>query len=323
MKEISLFRIVSLASLVLLGSGIAKASPFNDVSASHANSDAIEYVQANGIVEGYSDGNFKPDNTINRAEFTKIIVSAQFDMSTIENCVEQNIQAGQSTIFFQDIPKDAWFAKYICVAKTLNIINGYSDGRFRPNKFINFVEASKIVVSAFGHKMGSDAIWYKPFVDKLGELKAIPDTIKSFNHFVTRGEMAEMVYRLITELTTKDSMNYELIQNPPTEPSAIFDTSTSQSTMASAASILLGNGPYTNFLNLCFPDEAERIKPLITGLSPEDANILGDGIANATLAEGGEDIATYKTITKTPDMGDIEDSMILFRTPEGWRIAQW
>ena len=217
MKKIHLFQIISVTTLILLGGPLAKAVSFNDVPAGHPNADAIEYVKENGIVSGYPDGTFKPDNTINRAEFTKIIIGAQFDSATIENCITQNVQASWTYAFFPDVPKDAWFAKYICAAKMKGIINGYPDGLFKPESDINFSEASKIIVNAFGYTVGSDAVWYKPFVDQLGLKMAIPTTIASFSANITRGEMAEMVYRLKANVMTKASLDYGTIGAAETE----------------------------------------------------------------------------------------------------------
>jgi len=214
MKKINLLQIVLITFFVFLIGNIVNAASFNDVPASHINSDAIEYVKTNGIVEGYPNGDFKPDSTINRAEFTKIIVGAKFDSATIDSCISKNIQQSWTYVFFPDVPKDAWFAKYICVAKINNIVAGYPDGNFKPANDINFAEASKIIVNTFGYTVGTDSVWYKPFVDKLGESKAIPTTITDFNKNITRGEMAEIIYRLKANVTTKESLTYQTIQNP-------------------------------------------------------------------------------------------------------------
>jgi len=201
---------------VLLVSFPANAD-FSDVLPDHENYDAIMYVQSEGIVEGYADGDYRPNNNINRAEFTKIIIEAQFDEDTIENCIDQNSQENWNYVFFPDVDEDDWFAKYICVAKIQNIIKGYPDGFYKPGNDINFVEASKIIVNTFGYSVGSDDVWYKPFVEKLGEKKAIPTTITAFSTNITRGEMAEMVYRLKADITTKESLNYEMIEAVETE----------------------------------------------------------------------------------------------------------
>lgn len=170
-------------------------SSFPDVAEQHANFDAIEYVQSQGIVNGYPDGTYKPLQTINRAEFTKIVMEALFPNEiTGANC-------------FPDV-KEEWFAEYVCIAKEKGIINGYPDGKFKPANTINFAEASKIIVNSFGYTTTVDGIWYKPFVDQLATRRAIPTTVASFGKNITRGEMAELVFRLKTNLTTKASHTY-------------------------------------------------------------------------------------------------------------------
>ena len=87
-------------------------------------------------------------------------------------------------------------------------MSGYPDGTYGPAKEISIVEAAKIIVNAFGYEVGTDEIWYKPFMVELGDRAALPSTITAFDQSITRGEMAEMIYRLLEELTTKDSTTY-------------------------------------------------------------------------------------------------------------------
>jgi hypothetical protein len=170
---------------------------FSDVPSSHVHGDAILYMQENGIVQGYTDGTFKPESQINRAEFTKIIVGAVTQTISGKNC-------------FPDV-KEEWFASYVCTAKSMNIIGGYPDGTFGPTKTITFAEAAKIIVNAFGTPEGAatDGPWYKPFVIKLGAQAAIPTDITDFSQPVTRGAMAEMIFRLKTKNMDKSSRTYE------------------------------------------------------------------------------------------------------------------
>ena len=80
---------------------------FEDVSYLHPNYDSISSLVDWGIFEGYSDGTFKPDWKINRAELLKIFISGQGiepSADLYNNC-------------FTDV-KSEWFAKYICYAKS-------------------------------------------------------------------------------------------------------------------------------------------------------------------------------------------------------------
>lgn len=179
---------------------------FGDVPATHPNSEAISYVQSKNIVEGYSDGTFRPDSLINRAEFTKIIIEAYYHgQSTGSNC-------------FPDVGRE-WFAKYVCFSKNRNFISGYPDGNFKPANYINFVEVAKILVNVKGTAITPDSeTWYRPYVEKLAELKAIPETVTHLNQNVTRGEMAEMIYRLIENVTDKPSQNLQSLLAENTTP---------------------------------------------------------------------------------------------------------
>lgn len=153
--------------------------------ASHQYNGAITYLKNAGVVQGYEDGSFKPDNNINRAEFTKIIVSTiYFGALSGNDC-------------FEDVA-DEWFAPYVCFAKNNGLIEGYADGTFKPYENINFAEAAKIVMNAFGIEYSEEEWqdWYAKYVSILAEKKFIPQSITSAEHLLTRGEMAEIVWRI-------------------------------------------------------------------------------------------------------------------------------
>ncbi len=186
---------------------------FSDVSSNNIFSDAVNYVKSQGIVNGYEDGTYKPDNQINRAEFVKIIIGA---IST-----EDQISACTPNKTFFDISSSEWFYPYICTASNNGIIDGYSDGSFKPANYINFAEASKIIANAFGYETSAKELWYQSFVEKLEELKAIPGTVCSISKNISRGDMAEMVYRLKEDITDKVSTNF-FSENPETFPTTTF-----------------------------------------------------------------------------------------------------
>lgn len=201
MKTIKLLVLTAL----LLAPAVSLAA-FQDVGSSHLNRDAIDYVKNQGIVGGYPDGSYQPERSINRAEFTKIVIEAQYEAEVIDDCL--------STIekeLFSDVDKEQWFSKYVCMAYVRGIIEGYPDGTFRPAQNISFVEAAKIIISTLGYSVGSDAVWYKPFVERLGMEGAIPTTIDRFEKNVTRGEMAEMIYRLKATIRDKSTKTYNAL----------------------------------------------------------------------------------------------------------------
>lgn len=168
---------------------------FSDVSQNHPNASAITFVKEQGIVKGYADGSFKPDARINRAEFTKIIVGATFGPEYIESC--------KLTSLFSDVSAGDWFAPFVCLAKKENIIGGYPDGTFKPAQNVNFAEASKIVVNAFAlstNPEDAEGVWWRPYVLALSKIGGLPTTFSDPNQLVTRGEMAEIIMRVMLGL---------------------------------------------------------------------------------------------------------------------------
>ncbi|MDP2212126.1 MAG: S-layer homology domain-containing protein [Candidatus Aquicultor sp.] len=114
----------------------AKAAVFPDVPTTHWAASYIENLVAKGILAGYTDGTFKPSNTITRAEIAKMVAVAK-GLGTA---------TGSS---FSDT-SGHWAAGYIEAIKAAGYINGYPDGTFRPNNNITRAEIAKIVVLAAG-----------------------------------------------------------------------------------------------------------------------------------------------------------------------------
>lgn len=173
---------------------------FSDMDANNPFYDAVDFVQSHGLVDGYEDNTYKPDNPINRAEFVKILIDATSAENKTSGCVPNKN--------FSDVSSDDWFSLYVCEALNSGIVGGYSDNTFKPGNSINFTEASKIIVNAFGYETSTEEIWYQPFIEKLEEFNAIPTSICSVSKNITRGELAEMIYRLKEDITDKSSMSF-------------------------------------------------------------------------------------------------------------------
>jgi hypothetical protein len=190
--------------------------PFSDVPCGHARTNAVAYVKEKGLVSGYADRTFKLSSSINRAEFTKIIVKAFYSEQEADQCLSrQNLTVGTQgeQWLFYDVKASAWYAKYVCLAKEKGLIGGYPSGEFKPAQNIAFSEASKILAKAW-KLSGAESEgnpWYKSYVDALAQHKAIPLTITSFSKLVDRGEAAEMIARLHAKDASKTSLTYAQI----------------------------------------------------------------------------------------------------------------
>lgn len=174
-------KIFLLASIGVLAITSVAFAAFPDVPG-HPYEDAINYVESNGIVEGYPDGTYKPDDLINRAEFTKIVVGAVFGPNqTGDHC-------------FPDVT-DQWFASFVCTAQAKGIIEGYPDGNFQPENNVNYAEALKIVLNTYGAPVGPDYDeWFQKYVDFAAGNGLSYAGGKNPGDMLTRGEMAELIH---------------------------------------------------------------------------------------------------------------------------------
>lgn len=175
---------------------------FDDVDFGDDNAEAISYLESNGIVDGYSDGSFKPNNPLNRAELMKILVEgAGYDpsASTYKNC-------------FPDVTDD-WYAKYVCFGKEQGWVEGYDDGSFKPDAYVNKVEALKMLLEVFDiwgmnseSKVYEDvemSQWYTWYVYTAYYYGLLEEEAGSYyypGHEITRGGVSENLYRLLIQL---------------------------------------------------------------------------------------------------------------------------
>jgi hypothetical protein len=223
---------VSVALALIVVSAPAHAT-FYDVTSDHPYVDAIDMLTREGIVRGYENRSFRPENAINRAEFTKILMGVLYPDSYIDSCVADLPQFNEgddseedfTEVFpefsFPDVGYDAWFSPSICAAWQNGIVSGFPDGFFRPEKGVKFVEAAKMLSLGFGltgyelpNFGGSNVLWYQPYVEFLAAQNAIPFSINNLDQYINRGEMAELIYRL------KD---FPLVPNPAKKKSKTTD----------------------------------------------------------------------------------------------------
>jgi len=192
-------------------SGIKAVTGFSDVLRTHNNYVAITYLNETGVISGYQDGTFKPDNPINRAEVLKIILKG--------SGVDSPSDFGEVT--FPDFKKEDWFAPFVMKASALGIVKGNdADGTFAPGRQVNKAEFLKMLLMANNIKtealqvtedvstdVAKDA-WFAPYMNYAFQVGIISKNDKGFlepSKPLTRGEVAEMLYLLLLIKNSKDT----------------------------------------------------------------------------------------------------------------------
>ncbi len=132
---------------------VSQAKEFKDVSVETWYHSAVSVLAAKGIVNGYSDGTFQPENAITRAEF--LAVALRFSKIPLET-------AGG---YFSDVPASHWAANYIQTAVKNGFVSGYADGSFRPDVQITRAEAVTMLNRITGRNQCVIADNISSFVD--------------------------------------------------------------------------------------------------------------------------------------------------------------
>jgi hypothetical protein len=118
---------------------ITHRRPFTDVSEGHWADDPIQYLVEEGVVSGYADGSFRPNESVTRAQFAKMVVTA----------MDWTVQTPASPTF-SDAPADYWAYGFIETAYAHGVLTGYSDGTFRPGSNVTRAQLAKMIYTARG-----------------------------------------------------------------------------------------------------------------------------------------------------------------------------
>ena len=123
--------------------GTSGATKFSDAS-DDWYSKAVNYVVGKGLISGYPNGTFKPNESITRAEFAQMISG-----------YIKNEKAGSSD--FKDV-KDHWAKDAIDKLYGNKNVTGYPDGSFKPNAKITRAEAVTILNSVFNRNTNKNSL---------------------------------------------------------------------------------------------------------------------------------------------------------------------
>lgn len=117
------------------------------------------------VISGYSDGSFKPEENITRGALAKFIVNAF------------NIEIDSEGTPFPDVSSNDVFYRYIQTLKNINIINGFSDGKFYPDQTVKRGDVTKFIVNTLDYKDRIEKDDYLEFKNKY------PDVLED-NRFI-------------------------------------------------------------------------------------------------------------------------------------------
>lgn len=176
--------------LFTAGSLVASAAVFSDTTSSPFAS-AIAALEERSIVEGYSDGTFRPRASINRAEFLKILMEARYP---------QRNPADLRCFTDLDVQTPQWYARTTCAAAELGIVQGYPDGTFRPERTVQLDEALKMAFLTYDIRPeDAGGQWYERYLREARARGILTGLLSQPAHTLTRGEMAQLTYTIVID----------------------------------------------------------------------------------------------------------------------------
>jgi len=189
-KILSLFLAAALtASLLILPA--AAAGGFSDLSG-HSDVAAAETLRLMGVMDGYGDGSFQPNTQLTRAQFCKMAVRAMDG--------EGELGLYDSITIYPDVKPSHWASAYINMAsKGKNIISGYPDGKFYPDRAVTLGQAATILLRILGYQDKTvGGVWPKGYLaaaSREGLLDGV--SVTDGNAPLTRGQAARMFVNLL------------------------------------------------------------------------------------------------------------------------------
>ena len=135
-----LLALIMTMSLVTISAGAADFTDESDIN----YDEAIDVISAIGVVDGYSDGSFKPTTVLTRGAAAKIICNMILGPTASASLTA-------SVAPFKDVPANHTFAAQIAYCAQQKIINGYSDGTFQPGGTLTGYAFLKMLEGALGY----------------------------------------------------------------------------------------------------------------------------------------------------------------------------
>jgi len=107
---------------------------YSDVTYDNPNYAFVTYLAKRGIISGFSDGTYHPNDSLTRAQAAVIMTKAA------------GLSSSAASSAFKDVPASHWAAGYIAAAERAGYLKGFGDGTFRPDQTLTRAQAISLVM---------------------------------------------------------------------------------------------------------------------------------------------------------------------------------
>lgn len=177
---------------------VREKGTYDDVSSDHKNYEAIKQLSLDGILAGDGTGIFRPNASITRAEFVKMLYFA-FNLTPVST------RDLRSTFF--DVDTSHWAYTYIMSAFNKNIISGKGNNKFAPSDNVTFEEAAKMLVciKGWGDTAEQNGGWsgggYITVANKNNFFTSTSVSNGNYKRNASRADVAQMFYNALNKNT--------------------------------------------------------------------------------------------------------------------------
>ena len=183
-----------ISGLMVMGSS---AASYADVT-SEQNQEAIEVLQAVGIMVGDEKGNFNPDQNVTRNEMAVVM----------SNLMAYNVATYKNTSPFTDVP--SWAEPYVAACWTNGITAGYDADTYGGNDTVTTAQAALMLMKALGYfqyesDFGND--WQLAAVSQGNRIDLFEDVDSGVREAMTRNDLAQLVLNTLEAGTVEAETN--------------------------------------------------------------------------------------------------------------------
>jgi hypothetical protein len=203
---------------------VSKAITFSDLSASHWAYEAIMDMVNRGIMSGYPNGTFRPNNPVARAEMA-VILGKVFNL--------QPIEVKKSS--FSDVSKSHWAFSYIeAINRTKLMSESIVNNQFEPDKNLTRISFVPIQVRSLGMKYFADNIseqeksetlqqfadqsqapyWSRGYLTiavKANSISGYLDKTFKPRKAITRAEIASLLYEMLRPIKPGEDQGFKVV----------------------------------------------------------------------------------------------------------------
>ncbi|MBM6852424.1 S-layer homology domain-containing protein [Oscillibacter valericigenes] len=271
-----LLAVCMTVSLLAVPAGAASGATvtFSDIG-DRSTAMAVESLRLLGVLDGYGDGTFRPGTVLNRAQFCKMAVYAMNGSSELSRY--------RTVTIFPDVKPSHWAAAYInMAAKGKDIISGYADGRFHPDRTVTVGQAVTILMRMLGYKDEDiGGIWPDSYMAEAATVGLTEGVSTNGSAGLTRAQAARLFLNLLRTPTKEGGTTFA-----STLGQTVQGVLLSSDTEGGEGRLRLSTGTYTL-------TEGKASNGMLNGMK---GTLIVDSKSGRALTFVPEDLGSSKTV---------------------------